>query len=78
MADDATETSTSTGDGPDRRERLLNLLAAHDIREVGINLHTFPELIRAYFGDGPPKAGQNRRDQAVAAIPKEGRHDLRR
>lgn len=31
---------------------LLNLLARHDIREVGINLHSFPELIRRYFGDG--------------------------
>jgi NDP-sugar pyrophosphorylase family protein len=31
---------------------LLNLLARHDIREVGINVHYFPEMIKAYFGDG--------------------------
>lgn len=31
---------------------LLNLLERHDIREVGINLHWFPELIQSYFGDG--------------------------
>ncbi len=31
---------------------LLNLLHRHEIREVGINLHAFPDLIRAYFGDG--------------------------
>ncbi len=31
---------------------LLNLLARHDIHEVGINIHVFPELIRGYFGDG--------------------------
>ena len=31
---------------------LLNLLRRHDVREVGINLHAFPELIQAYFGDG--------------------------
>jgi NDP-sugar pyrophosphorylase family protein len=31
---------------------LLNLLARHDIREVGINIHVFPELITGYFGDG--------------------------
>jgi NDP-sugar pyrophosphorylase family protein len=31
---------------------LLNLLARHDIREVGINIHAFPELIKRYFGDG--------------------------
>lgn len=31
---------------------LLNLLARHDIREVGINIHVFPELLKAYFGDG--------------------------
>jgi mannose-1-phosphate guanylyltransferase/mannose-1-phosphate guanylyltransferase/phosphomannomutase len=31
---------------------LLNLLVRHDIREVGINLHYFPEMIKAYFGDG--------------------------
>jgi NDP-sugar pyrophosphorylase family protein len=31
---------------------LLNLLARHDVREVGINIHAFPDLIRAYFGDG--------------------------
>jgi NDP-sugar pyrophosphorylase family protein len=32
---------------------LLNLLHRHDIREVGINIHHFPEAMRAYFGDGP-------------------------
>jgi NDP-sugar pyrophosphorylase family protein len=31
---------------------LLNLLARHDVREVGINIHAFPELIQRYFGDG--------------------------
>ncbi len=31
---------------------LLNLLARHDIRQVGINVHYFPEMIKAYFGDG--------------------------
>lgn len=31
---------------------LLNLLVRHDIREVGINIHAFPELIKGYFGDG--------------------------
>src|SRR5215207_6320996 len=31
---------------------LLNLLHRHDVREVGINLHAFPDLIQAYFGDG--------------------------
>jgi NDP-sugar pyrophosphorylase family protein len=31
---------------------LLNLLARHDIREVGVNIHVFPELIKSYFGDG--------------------------
>ena len=31
---------------------LLNLLARHDVHEVGINIHVFPELIQAYFGDG--------------------------
>lgn len=31
---------------------LLNLLAKHDVREVGINVHVFPELFTAYFGDG--------------------------
>lgn len=31
---------------------LLNLLVRHDIREVGINIHVFPELIKGYFGDG--------------------------
>ena len=31
---------------------LLNLLQRHDVREVGINVHAFPELIQAYFGDG--------------------------
>ena len=31
---------------------LLNLLHKHDIHEVGINLHSFPEMIQSYFGDG--------------------------
>jgi NDP-sugar pyrophosphorylase family protein len=31
---------------------LLNLLARHDVREVGVNIHAFPELIQRYFGDG--------------------------
>ena len=31
---------------------LLNLLAKHDIREVGVNIHAFPEILKAYFGDG--------------------------
>ncbi len=31
---------------------LLNLLARHDIREVGVNIHVFPGLIKGYFGDG--------------------------
>jgi NDP-sugar pyrophosphorylase family protein len=31
---------------------LLNLLHRHDVREVGINLHAFPEMIQKYFGDG--------------------------
>lgn len=31
---------------------LLNLLAAHDVREIGINIHALPELITGYFGDG--------------------------
>ena len=31
---------------------LLNLLGRHDVREVGINIHAFPDLIRGYFGDG--------------------------
>ena len=31
---------------------LLNLLRRHDVREVGINLHAFPEMIEKYFGDG--------------------------
>jgi len=31
---------------------LLNLLVKHDIREVGINVHVFPEIFYAYFGDG--------------------------
>lgn len=31
---------------------LLNLLARHDVREVGINVHAFPDMIRSYFGDG--------------------------
>jgi NDP-sugar pyrophosphorylase family protein len=24
----------------------------HDVREVGINVHAFPEMIEKYFGDG--------------------------
>ncbi len=31
---------------------LLNLLAKHEVREVGVNIHTFPEMFKAYFGDG--------------------------
>ena len=31
---------------------LLNLLVNHDVREVGVNIHIFPELITGYFGDG--------------------------
>jgi NDP-sugar pyrophosphorylase family protein len=31
---------------------LLNLLHRHDVREVGINLHAFPDMIQSYFGDG--------------------------
>ena len=31
---------------------LLNLLARHDVRDVGINLHVNPEMLQAYFGDG--------------------------
>lgn len=31
---------------------LLNLLRRHDVRDVGINLHAFPEMIKSYFGDG--------------------------
>ena len=31
---------------------LLNLLHRHDVREVGINVHAFPEMIQSYFGDG--------------------------
>ena len=31
---------------------LLNLLRRHDVSEVGINLHAFPEMIERYFGDG--------------------------
>ena len=31
---------------------LLNLLHRHDIREVGINVHAFREMIQSYFGDG--------------------------
>ncbi len=31
---------------------LLNLLVRHDIREVGINIHAFPDIIKGYFGDG--------------------------
>ncbi len=31
---------------------LLNLLRRHDVREVGINVHAFSEMIENYFGDG--------------------------
>jgi NDP-sugar pyrophosphorylase family protein len=31
---------------------LLNLLRRHEIREVGINLHSAPDMIQRYFGDG--------------------------
>lgn len=31
---------------------LLNLLARHDVGEVGINVHVNPEMLAAYFGDG--------------------------
>ena len=31
---------------------LLNLLRRHDVNDVGINLHAFPEMIQRYFGDG--------------------------
>lgn len=31
---------------------LLNLLHRHDVREVGINVHAFPDMIQSYFGDG--------------------------
>jgi NDP-sugar pyrophosphorylase family protein len=31
---------------------LLNLLHRHDISEVGINVHAFPEMIKSYFGNG--------------------------
>jgi NDP-sugar pyrophosphorylase family protein len=31
---------------------LLNLLRRHDVTEVGINVHAYPEMIQAYFGDG--------------------------
>jgi NDP-sugar pyrophosphorylase family protein len=31
---------------------LLNLLARHDVHEVGINVHYFPAMFSAYFGDG--------------------------
>ncbi len=31
---------------------LLNLLRRHDVTDVGINLHAFPEMIQRYFGDG--------------------------
>jgi len=31
---------------------LLNLLVKHDISEVGINVHVFPEILEGYFGDG--------------------------
>lgn len=31
---------------------LLNLLHRHDVREVGVNIHHFPEAIQSHFGDG--------------------------
>ena len=31
---------------------LLNLLHRHDVHEVGVNLHAYPEMIQSYFGDG--------------------------
>ena len=31
---------------------LLNLLPRHDVREVGVNIHAFPDMIQRYFGDG--------------------------
>ena len=31
---------------------LLNLLRRHDVTDVGINVHAYPEIIQAYFGDG--------------------------
>jgi NDP-sugar pyrophosphorylase family protein len=31
---------------------LLNLLHRHDVRDVGINVHAFPEMIQTYFVDG--------------------------
>jgi NDP-sugar pyrophosphorylase family protein len=31
---------------------LLNLLRRHDVTEVGVNVHAYPEIIQAYFGDG--------------------------
>lgn len=31
---------------------LLNLLHRHDVREVGINVHAFADMIREHFGDG--------------------------
>ena len=31
---------------------LLNLLRRHEVTEVGVNVHAYPEIIQAYFGDG--------------------------
>jgi len=31
---------------------LLNLLVQHGVKEVGINLHAFPDMIKTYFGNG--------------------------
>jgi mannose-1-phosphate guanylyltransferase len=31
---------------------LLNLLRRHGITEIGANVHSFPDAIRGYFGDG--------------------------
>jgi NDP-sugar pyrophosphorylase family protein len=33
-------------------EHLLRLLHRHEVREVGINLHSEPEMIQRYLGDG--------------------------
>ena len=32
---------------------LLNLLARHDVRQVGINLHATPEVAQGYFVGKP-------------------------
>jgi NDP-sugar pyrophosphorylase family protein len=33
-------------------EHTIALLHAHGVRDVAINLHFYPDIIRAYFGDG--------------------------